>query len=421
MIEPIFLITGTLGGVFAVVTTILSLLKYHKPRRITLSSAFLSGLIALLALAVMIFLGGLRIQPVLGLPLIILGLLLGFLRGQAVSLTFADKIVIGRNSPLVLFLWGISLAVSIFLGLLGSPLLASLGLIPVVFSTGLQLGYYGNLFLRRLFMRPDSVNKLINAIIGIAGTVFLLMMTAGVLALTIPDLLRTFPEPNWVAQAADYPSSSSTAADPTVSSEPAGIPAGTPSAAPETRQAEGPFQIDCAEQEEVIKQYALGAYNLFGTNYTFEEAFTDYSLSLEMTLDPAADEFTMTSIEQQGWRWQEYDPELDPPEAVTVINYLFEINGRGTIHDDGWISGDFDFSFQSWDYVSEQEIEQDQNQFYGYINDQQSQVTVCMLPFWVNRYESEQTADLAELRTSGKDQLISSWWSEKSCYTCNVE
>ena len=160
---------------------------------------------------------------------------------------------------------------------------------------------------------------------------------------------------------------------------------------------------------------------MFGTNYTFEEAFTDYYLSLEMSLDPVANEFTMASIEQQGWRWQEYDPELDPHEAVTIINYLFEFNGRGTIHDDGWISGDFDFSFQSWDYVSEQEIEQDQNQFYGYINDQQSQVTICMLPFWVNRYESEQTADLAELRTSGKDQLISSWWSEKSCYTCNVE
>ena len=421
MIDTIFLITGTLGGVFALVTTMLSLLKYRKPRRINLSSAFLSGLIALLALAVMIFLGGLRIQPVLGLPLIILGLLLGFLRGQAVALTFADKIVIGRNSPLVLFLWGTSLTFSMFLGMLGSPLLASLGLIPVVFSTGLQLGYCGNLFLRRLFMRPDSANKLINAIIGIAGTIFLLMMTAGVLALTIPDLLRTFPEPNWNAQAAEYSSSSPAAADPTFSSEPAAVPTGNPSAAPETRHTEGTFQIDCAEQEEVIKQYALGAYNLFGTNYTFEEAFTDYYLSLEMSLDPVANEFTMASIEQQGWRWQEYDPELDPHEAVTIINYLFEFNGRGTIHDDGWISGDFDFSFQSWDYVSEQEIEQDQNQFYGYINDQQSQVTICMLPFWVNRYESEQTADLAELRTSGKDQLISSWWSEKSCYTCNVE
>jgi len=151
--NTLMIILGTLGSVFAAVLTVLSVINYRKPRKISLGTTFLSGLLALGGLLAMLLLGGLWLEPLLGLPLLLIGLLLGFLRGQAVKLSWADKAVIGKNSALFIILWGFSLGLSQLLGLLGSPLLASLGLVPVLISTGLQLGLYGNLFLRRLVMR----------------------------------------------------------------------------------------------------------------------------------------------------------------------------------------------------------------------------------------------------------------------------
>jgi len=191
--NTIFRIIGVLGGAFAVLMTIIAAIGYRKPKKVSLVSSLLSGMIALLSLGALVFLGGIRIEPIIGLPLLVLGLLLGFLRGQAVKLRWEDEVVISRNSILFLIVWGFSLALSQFLGLLGSSLLASLGLIPAVFSTGLQLGYYGNIFLRRLFMRPGRESKIMNAMIGIGGTTALVLLVALSLILSVPDLIRRFP------------------------------------------------------------------------------------------------------------------------------------------------------------------------------------------------------------------------------------
>ncbi len=177
--NTIFIILGTLGSVFAVVMTALAMINYRKPKKITGLSTFLSGLISLLSLAALTILGGMRLNLELGLPLFMVGLFLGYLRGTAVKLNWENGQVIGRNSIIFLILWGLSLALSQLLGLLGSPLLASLGYIPVVFTTALQAGFYGNLFLRRLIMgRKAKTRKGLQVVIGIAGGIglFLLMV-----------------------------------------------------------------------------------------------------------------------------------------------------------------------------------------------------------------------------------------------------
>jgi hypothetical protein len=188
--NTIFQIIGALGGVFLVLMTIISAISYRKPKKVTLVTNLLSGLIALLSLGALVLLGNMRIEPIIGLPLIVMGLLLGFLRGQAVKLSWEAEVVIGRNSILFLIVWGLSLALSQFLGLLGSTLLASLGLIPAVFSTGLQLGYYGNIFLRRLFMRPGRESGIMNTVIGIGGTAGLVLLVLVSLVISVPELVR---------------------------------------------------------------------------------------------------------------------------------------------------------------------------------------------------------------------------------------
>ncbi len=132
-------------------------------------------------------------------------------------------------------MWGFSLALSQFLGLLGSSLLASLGLIPAVFSTGLQLGYYGNIFLRRLFMRPGRETRIMNAVIGIGGTAALVLLAALSLVLSVPDLIRSFPGLGSSVQAAEGPAST-----------------------PAIPRASGEMIINCSDQEERVKDHSAG-------------------------------------------------------------------------------------------------------------------------------------------------------------------
>ena len=143
----------TLLGIFSsmilFVLTIVSIFTLRKPRKITVLGTLLSGVIAGLSLLVIVVLGGMRLNLLVALPILLLGMLLGFVRGQMVKFSPLGKFIIGRNSVLLAVLWGASMGVSLLLGLLGWSLLASLGLMPVVLATGLQLGYNANHFLRR--------------------------------------------------------------------------------------------------------------------------------------------------------------------------------------------------------------------------------------------------------------------------------
>jgi len=149
-VNALWTILGGLSSLFIFMMTIFSVVTMRKPRKISVLSTLISGIIALLALLSTVYLGGLQVNPLLALPALLLGLLFGFMRGQLVKFSLVGKQVIGRNSILFIILWGFSLGTSLLLGLLDWPLLASLGLIPVFTSTGLQIGFYVNLFLRRV-------------------------------------------------------------------------------------------------------------------------------------------------------------------------------------------------------------------------------------------------------------------------------
>ena len=170
-------ILGTMGGVFTAVMTIMSAINLRKPRRITLLSTFLSGLMSLLGLACMILLGGLRLNPYLGAPLFLAGIFLGYLRGAGVKMHLENGKVIGRNSIFFLVLWGLSLALSQLMGLFGSPLLASMGLIPAIFTSGLQSGFYGHVFLQRLIVSEEKDRKGMRRLISIGGSILLSIVT----------------------------------------------------------------------------------------------------------------------------------------------------------------------------------------------------------------------------------------------------
>ncbi|MCJ7549021.1 MAG: hypothetical protein MUQ30_05000 [Anaerolineae bacterium] len=135
------------------VLVVVMLLTFRKERRIGVASLLISIGLSLIMLPIFILLSGARLNLLIGLPLLAIGLLVGILRGFATRLYLKDGHVMGRHSLLFLAGWGLSLVLAQILNLTASRLLASVGLMPMFLSTGTQVGITSNLLLRRLFRR----------------------------------------------------------------------------------------------------------------------------------------------------------------------------------------------------------------------------------------------------------------------------
>jgi len=147
----IFQVISLAGLVITIVLTIVMLLTFRKPRPIGAWSKLLSILLSLTILAAFILLSGARLNPLLSLPILVLGLIVGLLRGAFVQLSIRDGKVVARGSWLFLLGWGVSLALAQLLNTLGSSGWSSVGLMPVFLSTGTTIGLDATLLLRRVF------------------------------------------------------------------------------------------------------------------------------------------------------------------------------------------------------------------------------------------------------------------------------
>jgi hypothetical protein len=391
----------------------LSMINYRKPRKITALSTFLSGLISLLLLAAMIFLGGMRLNLELGFPLFLAGLFLGYLRGTAVKLNWENDQVIGRNSILFLILWGLSLALSQMLGMLGSSLLASLGLIPVVFTTGLQAGYYGNLFLRRLIMGSEAKpRKGLQIVIGIVGGIGLFLITAFYFLILGPDVTDAFLRIGDRPQGQSIQEKAVSTEAQTATSEP------SPALLPGQMPTSGNASISCDEEIERQKEYSLNGYN-FGDNYTFEQAFLSYKINLDMELDFSNRIFSLQQHQIEEWssiKW-------DQSDIYSILIVEARTDAEGILEEDGWIRGNYDYYSVNLDDPDDEPYRSSSG-FYGYIDDQMEKVVVCTLNSSENNGEgklNEFTADFNALRAAGKDKLIANWYHPFACYICEVD
>lgn len=149
-------LVGLLGSLFTMAITVLMVLRYRKERRISALSSFISLVMSAVLLPAFILLGGARLNLLLGLGILLLGLVVGFLRGMTTKLRYQGDQVVGKNSILFLLGWGGSLALSQLLNLFGSAALASIGLAPVFLSTGTQMGMHTNILIRRLLIKPPA-------------------------------------------------------------------------------------------------------------------------------------------------------------------------------------------------------------------------------------------------------------------------
>lgn len=412
--ETIQIIIGVLGSAFALVMTVLSIITFRKPRRITLLSTLISGVISLLTLPLVMLLGGLRLNLLMIIPLSLLGLLLGFLRGQTMHLSWQGKNVIGRNSILFLGIWGLSLTFSQALNLLGSPLLASMGFIPVVFATGLQLGFYGNLFLRRLLMQfADSSNG--RMIIGIAGGLALALLFLISAFISVPSLIDTFPEWNSETSAAE--------AMPLASEPVASLPTSTAFTQPETTTTTGflpvtgQLVIDCAaevqQERERRPEYAPAEGPWF-----FDEVYKKFDLSYDMQIDLSERTYSFIYEHHSIQRDPGFNPAFDD-EPCPQYGYT-SLDAQGVVREDGWFSGNYYFHHKS-EICTDPIVMEGDNEFYGFINDDLTYVTFCQLPTgsWVD--EDDYVVEYDQLISAGKEALVPNCYYPEICNICAIE
>lgn len=156
MMDTIYRLISLLSVGFTVVLIVVMLLTFRKERRIGAFSLLISAALSVITLPVFILLSGARLNLFIGLPLLMIGLLVGVLRGFATRLYYRGDHVVGKHSLWFLAGWGLSMVLAQLLTLAGSRLLAAVALMPMHLSTGTQIGITGNLLLRRLFLRAPT-------------------------------------------------------------------------------------------------------------------------------------------------------------------------------------------------------------------------------------------------------------------------
>ena len=137
----------------ALVFTVLMLLSYRKERPFQPLNLLFSATLSLIMMTAFIYLTGARLNVYIGVGLFIFGFLFGGLRAFFVKLYRRDDRVMGKYSILSLLGWGGSYALAILMNSFDTALLASLGLAPLILSTGTQVSMNGVLFVRRLLVR----------------------------------------------------------------------------------------------------------------------------------------------------------------------------------------------------------------------------------------------------------------------------
>ena len=149
----LYYLIGAAALFFSGLAVIVGLVVTGRERRITLIGEAIAGGVATLVVPLIMILGGGHLAVWLALPAGLLGLALGAVRGLTLPLRItAGGRAAGRQSRLLLLLWGGTLLLVQMAAFSGVGVLLSLALLPLVVTSGAQMGVHAALLLRRLLL-----------------------------------------------------------------------------------------------------------------------------------------------------------------------------------------------------------------------------------------------------------------------------
>ena len=139
-----------IGLIASLILTAIMVFTFRKPRLVTNRGKILSIAISLAMLLFYLLLTGARLNSAVSIPVFILGLIVGCIRGLTLRISKDENGQISaRGSWFFLLAWGGSWLLIQILAFWTSNLLLSLSLIPVFLSTGVQTGLDGITLIRR--------------------------------------------------------------------------------------------------------------------------------------------------------------------------------------------------------------------------------------------------------------------------------
>lgn len=150
--DTLWLLIALAGIVFTLAMTILGAWMASKPRPLGVGRLLLTVTTAPLGLLFYVLAGGQQLRPWLGVLAFLVGILPGAVFGMFTKIYRRGGKIIGTYSVTVTLLWGAALALSAFCNLLPSLLISALGLLALCFASGIHLGNYSTLLLRRILV-----------------------------------------------------------------------------------------------------------------------------------------------------------------------------------------------------------------------------------------------------------------------------
>ena len=147
-----------IGLIISLVLTAIMVFTFRKPRLVTSRGKLISIAISLAMLFSYLILTGTRLNARVSIPVFIVGLVVGCIRGFTLQFSMEDGMVTARGSWFFLLAWGGSWLLIQLVAIFASSLLLSISLIPVFLSTGIQVGLDGIILVRRIrFAQPVAV------------------------------------------------------------------------------------------------------------------------------------------------------------------------------------------------------------------------------------------------------------------------
>lgn len=157
--DTIFQTISLVSAVIIAGITLVALFASNKERCLNPLTLLFSIVIVSLMLPVFVFLSHAQLNLLLSLPLLAFGFIVGLAWGLTTRVYYKYGRVVGKPSLLALGVWGGSYFLSQVSNLFGSPILSALGLVPLLFTTGTQVGRDSNILLRLLLIKPAQVSR----------------------------------------------------------------------------------------------------------------------------------------------------------------------------------------------------------------------------------------------------------------------
>ncbi|MBI5032047.1 MAG: hypothetical protein HZB51_16060 [Chloroflexi bacterium] len=154
--DTIFQAISLVSAIIIAGITLVVLFASNKERCLNPLTLLFSIAMALMMLPVFMFQSHARLNLWLALPLLAFGFVVGLVWGLTTRVYFKQGHVVGKPSLLALGVWGGAWVLSQVSNLFGSSLLTALGLVPLVFATGTQVGRDSNILLRLLVIKLAS-------------------------------------------------------------------------------------------------------------------------------------------------------------------------------------------------------------------------------------------------------------------------